>query len=100
MENFGWSRATADLAVIVIRKSVHFGAYGLMGLSLFLFARSRRSSWTPAVLGVAWAVAHGALDEFRQSLSLARTGSALDVLIDALGAATLIAIAARWARRP
>lgn len=100
METFGWSREAADVAVIVIRKSVHFAAYGLMGLSLFIFSRTRRPLWAAAALGVVWAVGHGALDEFRQSLSAARTGSVFDVLIDALGAATFIAIAARWRRRP
>lgn len=75
------------LADLIGRKLVHAGEYGL--LCLLWWRVLRRSALPPAAaiaLGWAIAVGYGALDEYWQTFTPGRVGSAVDVAIDAAGA--------------
>lgn len=80
----------------IIRKTGHLIAYGIEGALAFrAFGRVR---WRIAgALALTLLVA--TLDELQQSANPTRTGSALDVAIDGIGASVAIAISARWRRK-
>lgn len=100
-----WPSVTAaqiDGAHILVRKSAHVVVYGLLaGLWLRAFVRERVLPWSAA----AWAtfaitVAWACVDELIQSATASRTGSAMDVALDAAGAALVLLVARLgWRRR-
>jgi VanZ family protein len=74
----------------LVRKSAHFGSYGLLGAFAFFswratFPAPRRWTFLWAALGLLTAFAGGSLDEFHQSFVPSRTSSFHDVMIDTAG---------------
>jgi VanZ family protein len=82
------------------RTLAHVTEYAILALLWFRALRReahgvRTAAWTALAVAVAWAV----LDELLQSRTPGRTGSAVDVAIDAAGAMTVLVIARRDWRR-
>ena len=81
-----------------IRKSAHPLVYGVLALIAlrFLNARSgvRRGAVRPRLyfMAFAFAVVVGTIDELHQSSVPERSGSAVDVLLDAVGAAVALSV--------
>jgi hypothetical protein len=74
------------LADLIGRKVVHAITFGLLALLWWRALRER----LPAValpVAAAIALAYGAVDEYHQTFVAGRTGSPIDVAIDALGVA-------------
>ncbi len=88
-----WLLADLDLATRVqihgwIRKSAHFIEYAILALLAFraaLLTAARHRIGTACWVALFLVATLAAADEFRQSLSTARTGSPYDVLIDVTG---------------
>jgi VanZ family protein len=78
-----------------VRKAAHLTVYGILaGLWLRAFLRERAlprstASWTSLAITVAWAC----VDELHQTTVPTRTGSAMDVALDAMGAAAVLMLA-------
>lgn len=98
MRQFGMDQPTAEAWVIGVRKTIHFGYYGCLGVA----------AWTSAMAGsvsnaIPWAVGFSAIcacfDELRQATQPGRTGSAWDVLLDLAGASVCIGIGSLIVRR-
>lgn len=72
---------------IIIRKSAHFGVYGLLGV-LCMFAASRflERRWVQAALAFGVSVLYAASDEIHQLYVAGRSCEFRDVCIDAVGA--------------
>jgi VanZ family protein len=81
-----------ELLNAIVRKTAHVVEYGILA-ALAWHASARVA---PPLL-IALAVA--STDEFRQSLSPHRTGTAWDVLLDLAGAALVVCVLAARARR-
>lgn len=79
---------TLAIVQVVTRKLGHLTAYGLLGWLAFRAFRGERqgarTSWM--IAAVAYAIAIAAVDELHQSFVPSRTGTPIDVLIDACGA--------------
>lgn len=100
MRVFHWDRATAESAVLWLRKSLHFTFYGSVGWLGWRTVRVGGGSVGQGVAaGALVALASAMVDEGRQLASAGRTGSAWDVLLDMAGAATLLGLAAWRATR-
>jgi VanZ family protein len=83
----------------LVRKSAHFTVYAILAaLWLRAFVRERvlplpAAAWLAFAITVAWAC----VDELHQSTVASREGSAVDVAIDAVGAAVVLVVARlRW----
>jgi VanZ family protein len=78
-----------DVLHFLIRKSAHFAEYFILGALLFRAARGGRAGWRGRWAGVAVALAASvaSIDEWHQLFVPSRTGSALDVILDVVGAA-------------
>lgn len=93
--------AQVDGLNFVVHKCGHFSAYALLG---FLNVHGASITW-PArkrvLLSAAFLAAVGwaAVDEYHQSFSPSRGGSAWDVLLDAAGALSGIFLYYRWRLR-
>jgi VanZ family protein len=88
----------------LVRKSAHFGSYGLLGAFAFFswratFPAPRRWSLLWATLGLLTAFAGGSLDEFHQSFIPSRTSSFHDVMLDTVGALFFQVVIAVWLNR-
>lgn len=84
----------------LVRKAGHFTEYAILALlTLRAAGRSLRGTglphpeWRAAGLALLLATTYAATDEWHQSFVSSRTGSPVDVLIDASGAATALALA-------
>lgn len=77
---------------LLVKKGGHFLGYALLWL---LARRAGFAPWPAFVLAVAYAIS----DELHQLRIPGRNGQLLDVLIDAAGALTALALAARLRRR-
>ena len=75
-----------------IRKCGHMTEYAVLGVLIWRARRkpqrgdSRPWSWTPAAVAVGVSVLFAVSDEIHQSFCAQRYGSAVDVMIDAVGA--------------
>jgi hypothetical protein len=84
-----------DLIHVAARKLGHLATYAVLALLWDrAFIRGRgltadRSAWLAGAIAVAWA----GVDESRQTLTVTRTASVADVLLDAVGAGTALAAA-------
>ena len=89
-------RVSDDAAVDKpLRVVAHLGSYALLaGLLLLALDRGARPALRGVAVAFAVAVLYGVSDEVHQSLVPDRTGRAEDVLVDALGAAIGVAVAA------
>jgi len=77
-----------------IKKTAHFFEYGLLALA---FYRALKGSWRiclPNIAQKAWALAtlYAVTDEFHQWFVPTRTATPRDVVIDSIGAATILAV--------
>ena len=73
----------------LIRKSIHFFGYGILGVLIFLFYR--KMSWQlPSLFAILSIFIIASLDELRQRMSPGRTGIFQDVVLDTVGAITCI----------
>jgi VanZ family protein len=75
-----------------VRKAAHFSEYAALGLLAFraLWLTLESTAQRVAALSLLLALAVAGIDEARQSLSLARTGSIWDVALDLCGAAAAV----------
>ena len=89
-------RVSDDAAVDKpLRVAAHLGSYALLaGLLLLALDRGARPTLRRVAVAFAVAALYGVSDEVHQSLVPDRTGRAEDVLVDALGAAIGVAVAA------
>jgi VanZ family protein len=91
------SPAATESLHVLLRKLAHVTEYGILAALWYRALASqgrsvsRRATWGALGISVAWAI----VDEARQALALNRTGSALDVAIDAAGAAVGLLLARR-----
>jgi VanZ family protein len=100
---FGWfqyiglTESQAEIAVLILRKIVHFVYYGLMALVAAAAAHAalRKSQHVKraVLVGFLFMLVHAVFDEGRQSNVSIRTGSWIDVGIDSLGAICFLWIA-------
>lgn len=101
-EVVGLDQANAELVAVVIRKTIHFVFYGLVGLFAWLTARShglREDSRACALYAWGYTLVLAAFDETRQSTQVGRGGSLWDVLLDMAGAISMVLIAQTIVRR-
>jgi VanZ family protein len=87
--------AGEPLLDLILKKLAHASAYAVLAL-LVAFALRRKGSrgaWLPQASWLAFAIAVGyaITDEIHQTFVPTRNGSPVDVLIDAVGAATAMA---------
>jgi VanZ family protein len=89
-------RVTEDAAVDrPIRTAAHLATYALLaGLILYALGGMGRPSFRNLVLAMALTALYAVSDEVHQSLVPDRMGRAYDVLIDVLGAAVGLVVAA------
>jgi VanZ family protein len=87
---------------IAIRKAAHLAVYGVLALlSLRAFRLSTGGgALRHSALALLLVLAMASLDEYRQSLSVWRTGTPVDVGYDLAGAAAALGIAALARRGP
>jgi VanZ family protein len=78
-----------------LRKVAHFAEYALLAALLWRALRSRVDSGVALRAAFALAVGYAVSDEVHQSFVDGRISSPVDVLIDAAGAATALALIAR-----
>jgi len=96
----GASPETLQLVHDVVRKLAHPTEYGILGgLAARAFDRPGRSALAIAARSFALAATWASLDELHQATLASRTGSPLDVAIDASGAALGIAFRNAFLRR-
>jgi VanZ family protein len=84
-------RDVPDIVNIVIRKAAHVGVYGVLG-ALAWRADRRVAVALMISLGVALA------DEINQAMTVTRTGSVWDVILDMLGAVGAVGVLTRLSR--
>lgn len=90
------SPGQAEVAVWLVRKSIHVGYYGTFAWVLLRATRAS-NSWLPAVVVP---LGHGVFDEFRQLTdSRTRLGSPVDVVFDLTGILVAVTIAGGFRRR-
>lgn len=75
-----------------LRKVGHLTEYGVLAILWYRARAYRTAAWVPeaARLALLVAVAYALTDEVHQALVASRTGSPLDVVIDAAGAAAAL----------
>lgn len=88
----------------LVRKSAHFGSYGMLSLFAFFswrgtFMQSARWAWRWCGLALATALLAASLDEFHQTFVASRTGSWHDVVLDMTGAVFFQIVIAVWVGR-
>lgn len=99
MQMLHLSQSQAELAVLVVRKCIHFSFYGLLGWAAFRWSLSTGCLVRRAlVIGLLVALVHAGFDEGRQTFFPDRTGSAWDVMLDCTGAAAFVWLSARTRR--
>jgi VanZ family protein len=99
-EALGLSPRAAEVAVLATRKTIHFLFYGLLALSFWKAAKLGNVDPKKAAgLAFVFALTHGVFDEYRQVFSQGRTGSPIDLAIDAAGAGLFLWLATRTRAR-
>lgn len=94
------SRASAENAVFVMRKTLHFSFYATLAWLPWRVARlGGASPGLAAWIAVGFAGSFAMFDEFRQRTSPGRMGSPWDVALDLSGVAFVLAVSAARARR-
>ena len=83
----------------LVRKTAHVTEYGILGALFFRALRGERRGWIVrwAALAVLMAAGVASLDEWHQAHVPSRTGTPIDVLLDAAGA-TVAQVAIRVAQ--
>ena len=95
------SGATVAAVQLYVRKAAHLTEYAILAALLLRGLAGEARGLGMSHLFGAFAVAGvcGAIDEFHQSFTASRTGSAFDVLLDVIGASLGLAVYWRWRRR-
>jgi len=93
VQRFGMDRSTAELAVVIFRKTMHFSGYGTIGLNAYFLAKPKLDLKAAVVFALTITFLFASFDEFRQSLSVGRTGSIWDIGLDLIGATTFVGVA-------
>lgn len=91
-EWFNFTPEQADLAVKMIRKTIHFCAYGTIAVTAYLATRSVQKGKSAIIVAIVWGCAHGAFDELRQAQTPGRQGRLEDFLVDLAGMIVFLAI--------
>lgn len=87
----GFSQANAELATIIVRKTIHFTFYGVMALFAAIVGYSVATDRNRVIAFAAlWTLGHAAFDEMRQNQTPSRTGTAIDVVLDLAGVAFVL----------
>jgi VanZ family protein len=94
-EWFNFTPEQADLAVKMIRKSIHFCAYGTIAMTAYLATRSVKKGKSAIIVALVWGCAHGAFDELRQAQTPGRQGRIEDFMVDLAGMIVFLA-ATHW----
>lgn len=82
----GLDLEAATIVNFLVRKGLHLAVYALLAISAAMVARGKEVRLVPFLAtGYAWALPHAVLDEMTQTGSSVRTGSAWDVVLDAVG---------------
>jgi VanZ family protein len=85
----GMSASVAEHLTIAIRKSIHFGFYGILASMILMAAKAGRVDAPRALrLALVCALAVACFDELRQTTAEFRSGSVWDIVLDMLGATT------------
>lgn len=93
----GIEGSQAEMIIVAFRKTIHFTFYGVFAFAAFRGARD--AGIGPArFFAITLTLAHAAFDETRQLSAKHRSGSAIDVLIDAAGMLTFLAFAGAFKR--
>lgn len=101
MANLHMSRETAEEIVHYLRKTIHFTAYGFVGLSFFHGALAGGAQKArSALFALLCVLCLASFDELRQTTAPNRTGSVWDVALDMSGATTFTLIASAIVRKP
>jgi VanZ family protein len=79
---------------LIGRKLIHAGEYGLLCLLWFRALATRASAPRASLIAFLVSVAYAATDEYHQTFVAGRSGSVIDVAVDALGAGA-VALALR-----
>lgn len=80
---------------LVGRKLIHAAVYALLCFLLWRVLRTRLGVRAALAAAFLVAVAYGAVDEYHQTFVAGRTGSPIDVAIDAAGAAIAVLLIRR-----
>ena len=93
----GAARETVALLHGGVRKLGHLSEYGVLAVLWYRARAHGTAAWVPEAARIALfaAVGYAVADEAHQALVASRTGSVLDVVIDAGGAATALLLL-RW----
>jgi VanZ family protein len=95
------------VAIDMIRKGAHLGAYGILAILAWRSVRQPRRNdprpWNWKEAAISWGIAtvYAMTDEFHQSLVVSRSGRISDVLLDSAGAAIglwFVWLVGRWRR--
>lgn len=86
------------LADLIGRKLVHAAEYGLLCVLWWRTLRERLAPAAAIAVALLIAIGYGAIDEYHQTFVEGRTGSPIDVAIDATGAAIAAALVQRRQR--
>lgn len=82
-----------DKYKIIIRKSAHFGAYFILGtLTIILFVDLKGTTKFSYFISSLICFIYAVTDELHQLFIPGRCGSAIDILIDSIGALTAITL--------
>lgn len=86
---------------LVVKKGGHALGYGLLALSYLRGLKGKSKDVDLQTLVIAWCMAtlYSATDEFHQFFVLGRNPTAIDVLIDSLGAALSLVLAGKYYRQ-
>ena len=95
------SAETQQLLQFLARRGAHIFEYGVLAALAYRALRESSNPWRSAGLALTLVVAVAIADETHQSFSAARTGSPIDVSLDAAGgaAALLLLVGIRRRRR-
>lgn len=91
-EWFNFTPDQADLAVRMIRKTIHFCAYGTIAMTAYLATRSIQKGKSAIIVALVWGCAHGAFDELRQAQTPGRQGRVEDFMVDLAGMIVFLAV--------
>jgi VanZ family protein len=91
-EWFNLTPDQADLAVKIIRKTIHFCAYGTIAMTAYLATRSIQKGKPAIIVALVWGCAHGAFDELRQAQTPGRQGRIEDFMVDLAGMIVFLAV--------
>jgi VanZ family protein len=98
---FGISMEQARMATIAVRKTIHFCVYGTVAWTAYRIANPRFDLRSAVLFGLGIALTFAIFDEWSQSGTTERSGSAWDVGLDMLGAASFLGVSVlRYRRNP